>query len=609
MLISEKLEEKGIEIVGHSNHHDDLKKFCGENDLGGTFQHNEIAEGLFSFLLDNLMNRYLFNLMLKKSPNIESWPINDEDLSVENLKKRTFGQSFIRVYKCTNCNHWLKRIYSNETILISPNTILECPQCGLKKLINFKEYENTFSIIKNDLVNFIEGLRNINVIISREYIFCPVCNVEIGAKDEFSGVSKCIVCKGNIILKTRYEFKDEFLKLCQSEAGLWFEWFVFEIAKHIYEEVDYGLNLNYVDEDGTNKEKEVDIVALKEDKLILIECKNYLGSTPPNQYRTIIQIAPFFDEVYGVNFFKPHKDVKKNIKSTSNIHVLNGDDIDNVFLDVELIISQLLTKETLFGTKIIASISNDKKIAVIKKITSDYSTNKSMGNALRKIIDSEYVDYKLLWSNFKDELKFILDSELLSISEAEKSKHDITTSLELVSSYYYHFTKERLTELFNPSYVLNSITAVNKLAENYDALIRKIYSRIFDLYSVDDFDLNIIYNDSLFDQIFDDLYHSYFENDNWRLRDSILDLIEYIFENITETKVYLFSQLIEKEFRRGGFYSGTVADHMFIIFYKNESKFGEQEQLILTESAEYLQKQGFNGYVISSAARFLEVLK
>ena len=569
---------------------------------------NKVADELFSFLLDNLMNRYLFNLMMQKSPNIESWPINDEDLSEDNLKKYTFGQSFIRLYKCFDCSHWLKRIYSPELMSISHNTILECPKCGLKKLINLEEYENTFSITRNDLADFTEKLRNIGVIISKEYGLCSQCNIEIGAKDELSGQSTCRFCGGEIISKKRDEFNDDFLKLCQYEAGLWFEWFVIGIAEHIYENVDYGLILSYIDEEGNNKEKEVDIIALNDDELVLIECKNYLGHTPPSQYRTIMKIASFFDDVYVVNFFKPRKDVKKNIKPDSNIKVLNGSDIDNVFLDVELIISQLVIKETLFGTKIISSISNDKKIAVIKQIFEEYP-ERSVVNALSKVIDSGYIDSGLWWSNFSNDLETTLEFELKLISKAEESREDITYSLKLVSSYYYHFAKEKLSDLYNPSKILNSIKGVNKLAENYDYDIRKIYDRIFDLYSINDFDLATIDNDNLFDQIFDDLYYSYFENYRWRDRVSTLYWIEFIFERINETNVQLFSQLIEKEFKRSDFHSGTVGSHMFKIFSNHEDKFGEKENLIIKDSAKHLKENGINDFVRYSADQFLELLE
>jgi len=76
-----------------------LTNFSGEG-VSSLSTTNKVATKLFSFLLENLMSRYLFNLMLRKSPNIESWPLNDEDLSESNLKKYTFEQSFIRLYKC-----------------------------------------------------------------------------------------------------------------------------------------------------------------------------------------------------------------------------------------------------------------------------------------------------------------------------------------------------------------------------------------------------------------------------------------------------------------------------------------------------------------------------
>ena len=304
-VISNKLNAKGIEIINFSGHRNDLTNFSGEG-VSSLSTTNEVAPKLFSFLLENLMSRYLFNLMLRKSPNIESWHLNDKDLSETNLRKYTFGQSFMRLYKCFDCQYLLKRIYAPELSSIPIDEILECPKCGLKKLTHPTDYESTFRIISKDLTNFTEKLRDIDVLHSKGYVLCSECGVELGAKDELSGLTTCQFCGGKIRLIERDEFEDDFLKLCKSEAGIWFEWFVYEIAKHIYESVECGLILSYSDTEGDNKEKEVDIVALNDDKLILIECKDYLGHTPPSQYKTIIDIAPFFDEVYVVNFYKPH---------------------------------------------------------------------------------------------------------------------------------------------------------------------------------------------------------------------------------------------------------------------------------------------------------------
>lgn len=337
-LIRTKLKEKNIEIIGVSKYRNELKKFSEEN----IWDTNRTSQKLFSFLLENLMSRYLFNLMLRKSPNIESWPINDKNLNEDNLKTYTFSESFIRIYKCHNCKHLLKRIYAPELYTI-PGETLECPNCGLKKRVNPNYYESTFSIIKNDLKNFIDKLRDIDVIYANEYIICSKCGVELGTKDELTGIVNCNLCSGKIYNTARDEFKDSFLKLCQSELGLWFEWFIYEIIKQIYKNVEYGLSLSYVDHDGTNKEKEIDLIALNDSKLILIECKNYLGHTPPREFETTNDIAPFFEEIYVINFYKPHKDVYKMINGTQNIKLLSGNEIDNKFLNPDLIIFQLLS--------------------------------------------------------------------------------------------------------------------------------------------------------------------------------------------------------------------------------------------------------------------------
>ena len=315
-MIIEKLNERNIEFLNFSTHHEDMIRFSGEMGIHSS-QKDQLRQNLFSFLLENLMNRYLFNLMLRKSPNIESWPINYEEIKEDTLKKYAFNQSFIRLYKCYDCKHLLKRRYASELSEIPIDEIAECPNCGLKKVFHPSDYEPSFKILKNDLARFSNRLKEINVLKSKNYIICSKCNVEFGLREELSGLNKCKFCGGKLVHKMRNEFDDDFLNLCHSEFGLWFEWFIYEIAKKRYQYVECGLNLSYVDIDGNSKEKEVDIVALDNDKLILIECKDYIGHTSANQYNTIVEISPFFDEVYVVNSYKPHKDVKKVINDSN----------------------------------------------------------------------------------------------------------------------------------------------------------------------------------------------------------------------------------------------------------------------------------------------------
>jgi len=234
------------------------------------------------------------------------------------------------------------------------------------------------------------------------------------------------------------------------------------------------------------------------------------------------------------------------IKPDSNIKVLNGSDIDDVFLDTELIISQL-TEATWFGTEMVASLSNDKKISVIQQIFERFSDRK-MEKALIKVIGSGSFDSKLCWTKFSEDLNKVLNFELELISNVEESREDATDSLELVASCYRNFNKEQLSGILNPAQVLDSITGVNKLAESYDSQIRVIYGRLFKLHDINDFDLSIIDNDTIFDQVFDDLYYSYFENYPWGYRVLTLSWIGFVFEKISDTKVHSFSQLIEKEF-------------------------------------------------------------
>lgn len=548
------------------------------------------------------MNRYLFNLILRKSPNFESWPLNDKNLN--EIKKFSFNQSFIKIYKCVECNYCLKRIYAPELWSIPKDEVIECPKCGLEKLVQPKDYISTYKLIRKDLNKFSEKLRDIKVLNAKKYAVCTECNVELGEKSELGDLTNCQLCRGEIEYITRDEFTEKFLKLCRSEIGLWFEWFVYEIARNIYGNVEHGLVLTYSGDDGKIKEKEVDIVAIKDDKLILIECKNYLGHTPKNEYVKIVEISDIFDEIYVVNFFKPDPKVKRIISDHQNIQVLDGNQIDEVFLDNNLIISQLIESDSWSGIETFTRIPTDKKISIFDQIFKNHA-DRNMIRALIKLINVDSIDSNGLWSHYSEKLKKTLEFELALISNVKKSQENITLSLKLVHSYYYNFQKDQLSELFNPVKILVHVTGSYKIAESYNSQIKEIYNSIFNLYLIDDFNLTDISSDNLFDEIFDDLYFSYFENYYWRERISTLFLMEYIFEKINTEKICEFSNLIEREFKKLGFDSGTVADRMFKIFSKYEHKFGYSEKSKIFESAKYLKDNGINEYVISSADNFI----
>jgi len=608
-VVVEKLKSREVEIIGFSSHRNDLKKFSGEAYLWD-FGTPKTTEELFSFLLENTMNRYLFNLMVRKSPNIDLWPINDEDLTEKNLKYYTFGQSFVRLYKCYDCKYRLKRLYSPQLSTIPKETILECPNCGLEKLVSPADYEYSFQLIRKDLKKFSEKLEEIGILQSKKFVLCSECDLELGIENDNFFQKNCPRCGCD---KQKYverkEFSDNFLSLCHSNFGLWFEWFIYEIAKRIFDSVDNGLILSYKDEEGNNQEKEVDIVALSSDnKLILIECKDYIGHTPPDQYRTIIKVADLFDEVYVVNFYKPHKDVKKTIVSKSNIKLLNGNDIDGVLLNNELIISRLSAKKVWFGGNPITSISKDKKLSLLKEITSDYEDRKNI-IALIKILENKLINPLFWHSHCGTKSKEIFNKQLDRISNIGKTKENITDCLRLIVAYYQFFNKDELLDIANPVQILDIIKGkINLMTSSEQGLIRRIYKIIFDYYNKGDFDLSGINENEFFNQIFDDLHSLYFLFYDWNIRCATLDSIYFIFEKITTNKVQKFVDLIEKEFKNPQFHTGSVADKLFKIFSKYSNRFDEKGIAKVQESAKFLHTKGINDYVINSAWQFLDFI-
>lgn len=223
-----------------------------------------------------------------------------------------------------------------------------------------------------------------------------------------------------------------------------------------------------------------------------------------------------------------------------------------------------------------------------------------MKSALMKILHNKSIDEELFWKHFKERVEEILKYEIQRISYHGKTGVNITDDLNLVATYYSFFDNNKLLVIISPIKILESIAGLNRLNDNLDSPVRGIYGSLFKCCSIKDI------NVSLADMIFDDLIHSYHRNYKWTDRDDTLEWIELIFEMLSDTKINTFSKLIEIEFKNSQFHTGTVADSMYRIFSKYESRFKEPDKDIVYSSAKYLYENGINDYVKNGARQFIE---
>jgi len=593
--IESKLKENGIEIIGNSKTRNEVINFSDK--------YSDLCDNLFSFLLENRMNRYLFSLMLRTSPDIRSWVLNNKNTTESNLEKRTFKDSFCKKYFCKDCKHLLKRIYAPELVYIQAKDVVECPNCGLKTYINPEEYISDYRLLPVDLNRFSKRLEEINVIKFNPHFLCSNCNLDIDDSNMLITPNKCPQCESLINEISKAEFINPFLKTCHREMGLWFEWFVYEISTHVYDYVEHGLNLSYIDEEGTSCEKEVDIVALKDDKLILIECKDYIDSTPPNEYQTIAKISPFFEETIVINFFKPHKNVKKVIKDCPNIHVLSGKEIDESFLSEDLIISHILVNSW-FGTKSISRLSVGRQHAIIRRIC-DTIESADMKKVLAEIIEDESIEISVLWNDFSTNHCTILKSVLETINQVSASD-EITDDLKLLKVYLSRIDNDELNEIYSPHEIAAAIAGTIELNSDYDPITRKIYDLLFRNYTLEELNSGTT-EENIFDDMYMDLQISYHLHYYWPRRVKTLSYIGFIFDKISSECVTKFISLIDSEFKNPEFHSGDVAYKIFAMMLKFKHRFEDEGQLI--ELAEYLQKNGINGFVKGQASWFLTQFK
>jgi hypothetical protein len=78
-MIIEKLNERNIEFLNFSTHHEDMIRFSGEIGIHSS-QKDQLRQNLFSFLLENLMNRCNYSGILLR---LLIFPLSEEKLDIK----------------------------------------------------------------------------------------------------------------------------------------------------------------------------------------------------------------------------------------------------------------------------------------------------------------------------------------------------------------------------------------------------------------------------------------------------------------------------------------------------------------------------------------------
>lgn len=457
-FITQNLKEKGIQVLGYSDIGKSMNSF-------NEYTNYEIVEGLFSFLIENNLNRYLFNVILR----LGTLDVNNLSFNMELLKpnfiQNTVKESFIKKFECKNCEHILFREHINE-IDYRKVDIKKCPICDKLYEFGYHDLEEDYTINRNDLIKFFNRLSYIGVIKRKLKWICQTCKKE----EEFNNNPESVMCKcgDNRELLYHYDFANDFLTLSlKLKDGRWFEWFVFKICEHIYENADHNLLISF-DKAGIKKECEIDIIAFDKNELIVFECKDYLKNEVGfGQMEQLPTLSSLFDNVVLVSSHKIKKNSMESIKDLcgKEIHFIEGLDLENQFISQENVLKIFLEDSVYKAISLYQKLSEIKKDEIAKVIISKVLDSKSRDertfSALTRIIwDTKSIDITLGTQNedIKKIVRYSIDNikEDISVYESidfiRAVHHRIANKLVLSGDYIndlMDFGSNYLTE--NPS--------------------------------------------------------------------------------------------------------------------------------------------------------------
>lgn len=331
---------------------------------------NYLNNKLFTFLIENNMNRYVFGYIIGiHKLNLDSIAMNEKLLSKTELMNKC-GESFIKKYHCPECGNLIfrKHIYDFK---YNDSLNVECLNCGKESYFTYFDLENDFEINRNDLIKFMDKLVEYEIFSKKHVIICNKCTKTSDFNIENINDLTCEKC-GNICeIRFKYECNFPFL----TEGGYWFEWYVYNICKDLYKHVFPNYKCEY-ELNGETQLCDFDILAIDSNKKVIVyECKDYMRYNK-NQIplavfiENLSKIRHVSDEIFLVS---STKNIKKSSKSEindlmdDNIKFIEGMDLEKQFLSEESII-RFFEEQNYDIVHLYSKLPTFMKTKILKKI-------------------------------------------------------------------------------------------------------------------------------------------------------------------------------------------------------------------------------------------------
>ncbi|MDO5851181.1 MAG: hypothetical protein Q4Q23_01685 [Methanobacteriaceae archaeon] len=424
---------------------DDKKK------LRNLIENKEITDKLFSFLIENNLNRYIFGYILRiKDFDIDNIPFEDSLLNPERVEEFA-KESFIKKYECESCNYLLFRNY-DYNIPFDFEEDCRCPYCCKKNKFDFNSLNNDFHITRKDLYNFLNKLADIGVFNKESYVTCSNCTEKKIYDGNFDqNCSKC-----GKLNEIKFNYSTNYFSDC---GGFWFEWYVYNLCLIHYpsQNVFYGYKAKYDDENNKEQECELDILVLDGDNPIIYECKDYMGYNKKklvtnDLYGNLSKINKVSDKIVVVSSTKEIKEKsKEKLKKEfgEKIEFLECGNLEKKFLNAEKILEEVENKSYVINS-LYEKINEQEKKKVLElliekiKLNSESkgSESKVYFECLIRILNNEDQDIKKCLKEFLKEFEPILKDILKnSIANNLKNNQNISAMFKFIRSIYDIYPK------------------------------------------------------------------------------------------------------------------------------------------------------------------------
>ena len=322
MILSNELENRGIELAGKSDAGKKLNRF---EDL-------ELSTNTFSLMSKNQCFRFIFNYIIKHGSFSKKSELSEikKALIEEIVKdKKSVSESFVLKNTC-KCGEEVKELFWD-------NLRTNCPNCGLE-LHNWEETKQVDEHHVEKLLGKMEDKGILDRQLDAHCISCDKVKSNLGiSKEDSADKIFCENCDRILDLSISYGFSSNIDNL--EKQGYWLEWYMKELL--VDEEIvpskssiENSMNYRLKENEKIVNGGEIDVVSLitGADKILTISCYDTHNKVTAGKFQEILQFTEHSDIIIFATTGRINRDSCKHILDhvDSDLILIEGDKLENI---------------------------------------------------------------------------------------------------------------------------------------------------------------------------------------------------------------------------------------------------------------------------------------